>query len=126
MTLPENATFTSNVDRPVSVTGRFRKRPTEVTATRWWSNGDHPDDGIDPESTDWVEGAVVRYYRHPEDPETRECVHCGFIMRDHGWIETLEGGFIVCPGDWIVTGVAGERYPVKPDIFDVTYEPVAE
>ena len=26
------------------------------------------------------------------------------------------------PGDWIVTGVDGERYPVKPDIFDRTYE----
>jgi hypothetical protein len=30
----------------------------------------------------------------------------------------------VCPGDWIITGVKGERYPVKPDIFAATYEPV--
>lgn len=25
-------------------------------------------------------------------------------------------------GDWIITGVHGERYPVKPDIFEKTYE----
>jgi hypothetical protein len=26
--------------------------------------------------------------------------------------------------DWIITGVKGEHYPCKPDIFDMTYEPV--
>lgn len=45
-------------------------------------------------------------------------------MHDHGWIDTLEGGHIVCPGDFIITGVKGERYPCKPDIFAATYEPV--
>lgn len=37
-------------------------------------------------------------------------------------IETLEGKMIVSEGDWIITGVAGERYPCKPDIFERTYE----
>lgn len=41
-----------------------------------------------------------------------------------GWIETLEGGHIVYPGDWIITGVKGEQYPCKPDIFELTYEPI--
>lgn len=41
-----------------------------------------------------------------------------------GWIETLEGGHVVSPGDWIITGVKGELYPCKPDIFEVSYEPV--
>ena len=27
------------------------------------------------------------------------------------------------PGDWIVTGVKGEKYPCKHDIFMMTYEP---
>jgi hypothetical protein len=27
-------------------------------------------------------------------------------------------------GDWIVRGVKNECYPVKPDIFEATYEPV--
>ena len=37
-------------------------------------------------------------------------------------IKTLEGEMTAQPGDYIVTGVKGERYPVKPDIFDLTYE----
>jgi hypothetical protein len=28
----------------------------------------------------------------------------------------------VTPGDWIITGVKGEHYPCKPDIFEATYE----
>jgi len=28
------------------------------------------------------------------------------------------------PGDWIIKGVAGEFYPIKPDIFAKTYEAV--
>lgn len=133
MTLPENATEASDMDSPMSVTGRFRKRPVIVSATRWWKNGDHPEDGVGatdegPDGTPFtrVEGTVVRFYRHPEVSGTHKCAHCGQRMHDHGWIDTLEGGHIVCPGDWIVTGIAGERYPVKPRIFEDTYEPVSE
>ena len=32
----------------------------------------------------------------------------------------------VNPVDWIITGVKGEKYPCKQDIFDATYEPVRE
>lgn len=41
-------------------------------------------------------------------------------------IHTLEGDMTANPGDWIVTGVNGERYPVKPDIFEKSYERVDE
>lgn len=42
-----------------------------------------------------------------------------------GWMcDTLEGKHEVTPGDWIITGVKGERYPCKPDIFEMTYEKV--
>jgi len=41
-------------------------------------------------------------------------------------ILTLEGTMRADPGDYIVTGVKGESYPVKPDIFEATYEPVAD
>jgi hypothetical protein len=44
----------------------------------------------------------------------------------NGWIQTLEGGHIVSPGDYIITGVKGEHYPCKPDIFWRTYELVEE
>lgn len=41
-------------------------------------------------------------------------------------IKTLEGEMIVTSGDYIITGVKGERYPCKPDIFEATYEFVDE
>lgn len=39
-------------------------------------------------------------------------------------IETLEGRMRANIGDWIITGVAGEHYPCKDEIFRATYEPV--
>lgn len=41
-------------------------------------------------------------------------------------IATIEGAMVARPGDYIVRGVKGEFYPCKPDIFDMTYEPVTE
>ena len=37
-------------------------------------------------------------------------------------IPTLEGDHHASPGDYIITGVHGEQYPCKPDIFAKTYE----
>lgn len=42
------------------------------------------------------------------------------------YIKTLEGTMKAEIGDWIVTGIHGEQYPVKPDIFEKTYEAVGE
>lgn len=42
------------------------------------------------------------------------------------FIETLEGTMKANIGDYIITGVNGEQYPCKPDIFEKTYEPVVE
>ncbi len=39
------------------------------------------------------------------------------------YIETLEGRMLADIGDYIITGVKGERYPCKPDIFELSYEP---
>lgn len=41
-------------------------------------------------------------------------------------IETLEGVMHASIGDYIVTGIRGEKYPVKPDIFEKLYEEVKE
>lgn len=38
-------------------------------------------------------------------------------------IHTNEGVMRADVGDWIITGVEGERYPCKPSIFEKTYEP---
>lgn len=106
---------------------KFRKKPIVIEATQWFTNGDHPEDQCVLITGDLgyqfaSEGKVVRYYRRPDDDAQRHCEKCGNIMHLHGWIDTLEGGHIVCPGDWIITGVKGERYPCKVDIFAATYE----
>jgi len=43
---------------------------------------------------------------------------------DRWLIPTLEGPHTVSPGDWIITGVKGEKYACKPDIFAQTYDQV--
>ena len=121
---------------------KFRKKPVVIEAHRWFKNGDHPDDY----ATDTVgyengelrtfkgqwrkergwEGGVVRYYRRPDVNGQHFCLKCYNRFHDHGWIDTLEGGHIVCPGDWIIQGVKGEHYPCKPDIFVATYEPTED
>jgi len=46
----------------------------------------------------------------------------GHPLQPH--IHTLEGNMLIRMGDWIITGILGERYPCKADIFALTYEPV--
>ena len=116
----------------------YLKKPVAVDAHQWFKNGDHPLDyaservgleggqprtfsGEEARAMEW-EGSIVRYFRLPEIDGESLCEVCGKRMHDHGWIDTLEMGHRVCPGDWIITGVKGERYPCKPDIFAMTYE----
>jgi len=42
------------------------------------------------------------------------------------FIPTLEGDMKANLQDWIIRGVKGELYPCKPNIFDLTYEPVTD
>lgn len=67
-----------------------------IEATQWFKDGDH--------------FAVYSTGRYTEE----------------GRIDTLEGGHYVTPGDYIITGIKGEHYPCKPDIFEQTYEKVEE
>lgn len=41
-------------------------------------------------------------------------------------IFTLEGPLHANVGDYIITGIQGEIYPCKPDIFEATYEEVKD
>src|SRR6056297_1455350 len=109
---------------------KYRKKPVVIEATQWFKNGDHPEDDVTRGGTtnngeEW-EGLVVQYYRRPDVPADKICEQCGHFMEKHGWIDTLEGGHKVCPGDYIITGVQGERYPCKPDVFEQTYELVED
>lgn len=122
---------------------KYRRKPTVVEASLWFKNGDHPqdyaahrdavsDDGdvryVDSEEQrrlDW-EGQVVRRYRHPDVDGETPCQNCGVKMHHHGWIDTLEGGRTVCPGDYVITGERGDYYPCKQDAFESTHERVEE
>lgn len=41
-------------------------------------------------------------------------------------IRTLEGDHRADAGDYVMRGVAGEHYPIKPAIFAATYDEVGE
>ncbi|WP_186126407.1 hypothetical protein [Burkholderia gladioli] len=86
---------------------KFRKKPVVIEAVQWFRDGDHP--------------AVFQ-----ASIEQAAGVTPGVPWQLCGWIKTLEGGHVVNPGDWIITGVKGEHYPCKPDIFAATYEAVEE
>jgi hypothetical protein len=70
----------------------YRKKPVVIEAEQWFPGT-------------VVNGVIIRS-----------------LSDQTGVIETLEGNMKVNPGDWIITGVKGERYPCKPDIFAETYE----
>ena len=77
---------------------------------------------------------VIEAVQLAEDSLDELAEFCGFNIRDvenplYGSgivIETLEGNMLARKGDWIIKGVNGEFYPCKPDIFEKTYEKVAE
>ena len=112
----------------------FRRKSLLVEATQWFKNGDHPNDDVYRlfEDTGMVpflprEGAVVRYYRHPEVGGTSICPECGYTMHDHGWIDVYRDGYIVCPGDWIITEIdnsSGGYYSCKANVFEKIYDKV--
>jgi len=108
---------------------KYRKKPVIIEAHQWLKNGDHPEDGDEVfEDGDFkgelLEGRIVRYYRTPDMDGDKVCNHCGRTMHFHGWIDTMEGGHIVCPGDYVITGVVGENYPCKEGVFHATYDEV--
>jgi hypothetical protein len=82
---------------------KYRKRPVVIEATQF----------------------VHDHSGHGNHEAIGELVD-GWKDADTPFIKTLEGELTVSNGDWIITGIAGERYPCKPDIFAATYEPVEE
>lgn len=61
---------------------------------------------------------AVQWFDHGDHPAVHQ--ESG---KDTGYIDTPEGRLTVTPGDWIITGIAGENYPCKPDIFEKLYRP---
>lgn len=87
---------------------KYRKKPIVIEAEQWW-----PDHLITPK---------------PHEPDILGVIWCydGFGQVAHGRINTLEGDHTVTIGDWIITGIKGEPYSVKNEIFKETYELVGE
>jgi hypothetical protein len=88
----------------------FQKRPVTITAEQY--GGPPTVAGLDtltppvPAGVEWVpfHGVPDRYPA----------------------IATLEGVMQVSPGDWVITGVAGERYPCPDPMFQTVYEPIPD
>lgn len=88
---------------------KYRKKPGVVEAEQFF-----------PDRKPWPAGVEQYTARTTETPG-------GTRNEWFGWrIETLEGPLEVSPADFIITGVQGERYPWKPDIFEATYEKVED
>ncbi len=91
---------------------KYRKKPVVIEASQWFKLGDH----AEVESVPWFNGM-----------NKSTCTICDKPMTDHGQVKTLEtfdgsSKHRVCPGDFIITGIQGEHYACKPDIFEATYE----
>ena len=90
---------------------KYRKKPVVIEAIQWTGNNNEKINNfcsdLIGESPD--ESGIA--YNNPEG---------------HVIIQTLEGKLSASIGDYIVKGVEGEFYPVKPDIFEKTYELVEE
>ena len=88
---------------------KFRKKPVVIEATHW--DGSYSDTMRIGVLFPKLETASMEYHRERNSVSQ--------------WrIKTLEGSMHVHAGDWIIKGVQGEFYPIKPDIFAETYEPV--
>jgi hypothetical protein len=91
---------------------KFRKRPVVIEAEQW-SPGKEVDGVVMYQPPDAVIGnRGGGEQRFPQDA--------------YPVVNTLEGRMKVTPGDWIITGIKGEKYPCKPDIFEATYELVSD
>jgi len=83
---------------------KFVKRPVVIEAFRWTGDQDQTEDPL------WIIKAIK----------------AGNVLFGDGIMKilTLEGIMTVNRGDYVIKGIKGEIYPCKPDIFELTYEPV--
>lgn len=88
---------------------KFRKKPVLVDAVQYTS-------GLEDGYACYAIGGgrFVGYH----DKST----HIPLPFRKVPAIKTLEGFHEISADDWIITGVAGERYPCRAEIFAQTYE----
>lgn len=90
---------------------RFRKKPVEIEAITFDELVQHGLQAGGPvyNGMPWS----FEYQGQPISHETDDCY----------LIPTLEGTMKMGRGDMLITGVKGEIYPCKGDIFAATYDP---
>lgn len=97
---------------------KFRKKPVvieafQMTKARRQDNSEWPE---------WLNRAWNN--KHPQEGS----VWCKDYPTSNGTdqlcIGTLEGVYVVGWDDYIIQGIKGEIYACKPDIFEMTYEPI--
>ncbi len=101
---------------------KYRKKPIVIEAVQWFSSQNHKTftDSMGIEFRVWASGV----YELTEGQLYDKGLRFVIPVKARIVIDTLEGDHDVSEGDWIITGVKGEKYPCKPDIFELTYEPV--
>lgn len=92
---------------------KYRKKPVVIEASQWFKDGDHP------AVIAKAKGHTGLYVVEDWQSQMRKD---GFPYGVDYVVVTLNGPVVVVPGEWIVTGVKGETYLCKPDIFTETYE----
>lgn len=93
---------------------KYIKKQSPILAERWF--------GFESESS--VRADIKRHKKLKTNDAL--CEHCGIVMRKHGWVESGESEYIICPGDWMIKGNKGEFYPVKPSVFKSLYDEVKD
>lgn len=107
----------------------FRKRPVVIEAMRYTppSTLISGVSGNVGDISDWADGgscAVVQPTQYWGNEGHPQCWDLYVKTLEDGDKDGVQVEHVASPGDWIVKGVAGEFYPVKPGIFAQTYEPV--
>ncbi|MGY1946631.1 hypothetical protein [Nocardia asiatica] len=105
---------------------RFRKKPVEIEAMHFRRDMSAPEAM---EVYYWVEKHTLGSFEPMDVIEGRKPYPASGVSIDprdgRMIISTLEGLHWVDLGDWVVRGIEGEFYPVKPGIFAKTYDEVS-
>jgi len=107
---------------------KYKSKPVVIEAIQWFKNGDHPKDNLrkiyqDPQSGSffWSEGEYIRRFASLDHKSEHYCT-CGKKFKEHGFLDTAQGGHRVCPGDWVMEDSDGIPYPCKDSVFQTKYE----
>ncbi len=83
---------------------QYRKKPVVIEAIQWDGKNFHEILDFAPKKVNW---------------EVNTSKNINFLE-----VSTLEGILQASVGDYIIKGVKGEFYPIKEEIFNLTYDAI--